>query len=296
MNPTTITGGSATNVWLHSLLALVDRGERVSPRGMGTLELRPAVLVLENPRDRWVSIPERKLSKRLGYLEALMLLAGVSYPELLVKAAPHYASFVNAETGRLDGAYGPRVGPQLPYIRDLLRRDPDTRQAVVTVFGPIDHRESKDVPCTVSLHFMVRNGTLELVVYMRSNDVWLGWPYDVVMFTVLQEAMATDLGLEPGQYTHVDGSLHLYDTNREQVEVLIHSSWRAAAATAPPPDEPMPDGATLEELQAYAVESLAAYQRSVNVGSTTEYVLQRAKWFPPFFDAAIRALLKGKGA
>jgi thymidylate synthase len=296
MNPEIIVGEYATAVWLNAILALTERGRRVSPRGIGTVELRPAILVLENPRMRWVEVPERKLSKRLGYLEALMLLAGVSYPDLLMKAAPHYSNFVNPGTGELDGAYGPRVGPQLPYVRDLLRRDPDTRQAVVTVFGPADHHESLDVPCTVSLHFMVRDGALELITYMRSNDVWLGWPYDVVMFTVLQEALATDLGLGLGQYTHVDGSLHLYDTNRDKVDRIIHSSWRIMRALASPGDAPMPDGATLEELQAYAVEALAAYRRSIEEGSTTEYVLQRGRWFPPFFDAAIHAMLKGKGA
>jgi len=159
----------------------------------------------------------------------------------------------------------------------------------MTIFGPVDHRASKDVPCTVSLHFMVRSGALELVVYMRSNDVWLGWPYDVVMFTVLQEAMATDLGLELGQYTHVDGSLHLYDTNREQVEALIHSSWRAAAATAPPPDEPIPAGTNIEEVRGYALAILVAYRRDL----TLQYVLR--DFWPQFFAEAAFWVLKGKG-
>lgn len=292
MKPETFVGSDATQLWLRALAALVERGERVSPRGIGTVELRPATLVLENPRARWIQVPERKLSKLLGYLEALMLLAGVSDPGLLVKAAPQYAGFVNQETGELDGAYGPRVGPQLPYVRDLLRRDPDTRQAVITIFGPVDHRESRDVPCTVSLHFMVRDGALELITYMRSNDVWLGWPYDVVMFTVLQEALATDLGLRLGQYTHVAGSLHLYDTNHEKAARIAEQyggRW-------PDYDAPMPEGATLEELQMYATLVLSAYR----CGLKAEYVLMLnvpkifERW-PAFFEAAIREMLKGEG-
>jgi thymidylate synthase len=257
---------------------------------MGTTELRPAVLVLKDPRDRWIEVPARKLSKRLGYLEALMLIVGESDPDLLVKAAPHYANFVNPVTGKLDGAYGPRVGPQLDYIRSLLWRDPDTRQAVVTIFGPEDHRESRDIPCTVSLHFMVRRGALELVVYMRSNDVWLGWPYDVVMFTALQEALATDLGLKLGQYTHVDGSLHLYDTNREGAIGIVHDWLQGRLEVLAPVLHPMPTGASLEDLQGYARALLAAYRLDYEV----EYTLGKVRW-PDFFVTAARAILK-KGA
>ena len=284
---------SATGLWLNALRVLTTRGERVSPRGIGTVELRPAVLLLKDPRKRWVEVAERKLSKRLGYLEALMLLAGTSDPALLVKAAPHYANFVNPETGRLDGAYGPRVGPQMSYIRDLLQRDPDTRQAVISIFGPEDHHESRDIPCTVSLHFMVRSGALELIVYMRSNDVWLGWPYDVVQFTVLQEALAMDLGLELGPYTHVDGSLHLYDTNREGADSIlsqhtIANDWEGTVLLNMSEvclgclDPVMQKGASLEQSRAHAQEVLEAY----------EYDIPTWPQSSPFFTDAACSILR----
>ena len=48
---------------------------------------------------------------------------------------------------------------------------------------------------------------------MRSNDLWTGFPYDVFQFTAMQILMSMELGLELGSYTHIAGSLHLYERN-----------------------------------------------------------------------------------
>ena len=46
---------------------------------------------------------------------------------------------------------------------------------------------------------------------MRSNDLWLGFPYDVFQFTCMQVLMSMELGIELGSYTHIAGSLHIYE-------------------------------------------------------------------------------------
>jgi thymidylate synthase len=73
--------------------------------------------------------------------------------------------------------------------------------------------ESKDIPCTVMLHFMIRNFKLNLTVYMRSNDAWLGLPYDLFNFTQIQCQVAVKLGYPPGNYYHIAGSMHVYTHN-----------------------------------------------------------------------------------
>ena len=50
-----------------------------------------------------------------------------------------------------------------------------------------------------------------MTTYMRSNDLWMGFPYDVFQFTCLQTLLAMELDVELGTYTHVAGSLHLYE-------------------------------------------------------------------------------------
>jgi thymidylate synthase len=109
-------------------------------------------------------------------------------------------------------------------VHRKLRDDPDTRQAVITLWDPAldrhDPQPKRDYPCTVMLHFMIRGGKLTLRVHMRSNDVWLGLPYDVFQFTQLQLTLARALGIEAGDYVHQASSLHLYERDLTAVSDL----------------------------------------------------------------------------
>lgn len=99
---------------------------------------------------------------------------------------------------------------QWEFVRDELGENPNSRRAVIHIKEASD-KESKDVNCTVCLQFFIRNDKLYLTTYMRSNDIWMGFPYDVFQFTNMQILMSMELGLEIGTYTHIAGSLHLYE-------------------------------------------------------------------------------------
>lgn len=101
---------------------------------------------------------------------------------------------------------------QLNYVIKLLQENPNTRQAVIHIKEP-NNKPSKDVNCTVCLQFFIRDNKLYLTTYMRSNDLWMGFPYDVFQFTNFQILVAMYLGIEVGTYTHIAGSLHLYERN-----------------------------------------------------------------------------------
>lgn len=103
------------------------------------------------------------------------------------------------------------------YVKNLLVSNSNTRQAVIHI-KTADNKPSKDVNCTVCLQFFIRNGKLYLTTYMRSNDLWMGFPYDVFQFTNMQVLMAMELGVEVGTYTHIAGSLHLYERNVKDKE------------------------------------------------------------------------------
>src|SRR5207245_4198788 len=123
-----------------------------------------------------------------------------------------------ADHGRLMGAYGPRlrrwhgVIDQLARVRELLAADPDTRRAVVQLFDRYaELRGCKDVPCTLGYHFFLRDGLLQMHTTMRSQDLWLGFCYDIFTATVIQELLAGWLGAGLGSYCHRVDSLHLYE-------------------------------------------------------------------------------------
>jgi len=186
------------------------------------IELPDVTVALESPSYALPAGCRPGLSSRIAAAEALQLIGGFSDPKWLVDLAPQFARF-REPNGQFWGAYGPRTsyGRQLAGIVDKLHRFPDTRQAVVTLWDPaLDNEPGKlDYPCTVAVGFS-RGGRygldqLNMRVTMRSNDVWLGLPYDLFQFAQLQWTLCTILDLLPGTYTHTAWSMHLYRSDLE---------------------------------------------------------------------------------
>ena len=180
-------------------------------------EIINAITVLENPTKNIMTNQVRRLSMRYAVGEMLWYLSG--NPEL--KAIQNYTKAwdrmsddgktVNSNYGFLiKDAYG---FDQYEYCKEILRKDINSRQAVIHIKMPRNTIENptNDLNCTVCLQFLVRDGKLYCTTYMRSNDLWLGFPYDVFQFTCIQIRMAMELGLDIGSYTHIAGSLHIYE-------------------------------------------------------------------------------------
>lgn len=98
---------------------------------------------------------------------------------------------------------------QVAQVIDTLEHDPYSRRAVINFNVPNPERfETKGDIRTIALVFELRGGKLDCTGIMRSDDVWLGTPYDVVFFTELQKHIANELGVAYGKYTHFAVSLH----------------------------------------------------------------------------------------
>jgi thymidylate synthase len=210
---------SANDLFADACRLVSRRGRPVNPRGLATREVLGVHLCLTEPRRRLVYAPPvRVLNPAFAVAEAVWILSGSDDPWIFDynRALRRYT-----DDGRLRGAYGPRLRrwgdevDQLDRVRQLLLRDPDSRQAVVQLFDPgRDWAGHRDVPCTVGYRFFIRSGHLHMHTTMRSQDLWLGFPYDVFAATVLQELLAGWLGVELGEYHHHVDSLHLYEPDR----------------------------------------------------------------------------------
>lgn len=110
---------------------------------------------------------------------------------------------------------------QFEYAEERLRSNPDSKKAVMVIYSKDHAKKSKDNPCTMFLQFFLREGLLHLSVKMRSSDIWFGLPYDVPFFVLIQQKMATALGVSLGTYIHNAGSLHVYDRNRLALKKAI---------------------------------------------------------------------------
>lgn len=198
---------------LHALgKLLVNAGDPVSPRGELTYECRNVTIQIERPYDCTMGGIGRGWVPAIGVAEALQLIGGFSDPDVMVKIAPAFERFRSAD-GSFYGAYGPRLLPLLPGIIDKLTLDSASRQAVAIIWRPEDiFRDDPDIPCTISVNFHIRDSLIHMTTHMRSNDIWLGWPYDVMQFTQLQCSIANALPeIELGSYTHLVDSMHAYD-------------------------------------------------------------------------------------
>lgn len=214
--------------WLSELSWAFNKGNDVTPRGQLTKEVLQQTSIV-NMRRPVVTLPERKLSTKFLGGEAYWILSGDNRVETI---APYNKNIVNYSDDGVTffGAYGPRILSQLDYVIDKLKSDADTRQAVLTIWRE-NPPETKDVPCTVAVHFMIRDHKLNCHVYMRSNDLWLGFPYDVFNFSMLSHLVCCKLNafvvenggviIEPGMLYHTASSRHIYEQHFEQVEQLI---------------------------------------------------------------------------
>ena len=182
-------------------------------------EVINAVTVIDNPLDNIVKSKVRNLSMKyaigelLWYISANNSVKGISkYSKMWEKLSDDGVT-VNSNYGYcIKKKFG---FDQYEYVKEMLTKDKNSRQAVIHIKEPSD-KQSKDVNCTVCLQFLVRNKKLYMTTYMRSNDIWLGFPYDVFNFTCLQILLSMELGLDLGSYTHIVGSLHLYKKNKKE--------------------------------------------------------------------------------
>ena len=84
-------------------------------------------------------------------------------------------------------------------------------------------RKSADIPCTVSIQFLLRGGTIHTNVFMRSSDAWLGWPYDIFTFTMMTHyiRLILNYSLSMGTLRLLAGSQHIYMRKFDDARKLV---------------------------------------------------------------------------
>jgi len=232
------------DVWRKLLWQILTTGRQVSPRGQRTKEL-PMHTISVDMRKPVLTVPERKLWYGFMAAEAHWMLMGSDRLADLEQWGKNVARFSD-DGSTFFGAYGPKILDQLDYVVAKLLEDPVSRQAGLTIWREKPPK-TKDVPCTVAMFFTVRQGEgqpmLEANVFMRSNDAWLGTPYDVFNFSMVAHLVAARVNealggrlpmVTPGTLRLAAASSHLYEGN-----------WEAAAICARPVEgteqEPSPE-------------------------------------------------------
>jgi thymidylate synthase len=215
---------NAARAFIAELAEIRSNGQPVTVRGRPTHERLARAVTLEQPTERFITVPGRRNDVFATIAETMWVLAGRNDMEYLSRYLDRALQFSDDQlTWR--GGYGPRLRDwggvdQVDEIRKLLRSDPESRRAVAVLFDPArDFVNALDVPCNNWLHVLVRDGSVHLNVTVRSNDILWGFSgINTFEWSVLHEMMAFWLGARVGHASFFISSLHLYDERNEQAD------------------------------------------------------------------------------
>ena len=172
---------------------------------------------ITNPLDNKIINRERNWKQEYAEAEWQWYLSGnrnISELGKLYGKTPEIWKRMADATGNVNSNYGYqwKRNNQLNKIISMLKANPDTRQAAISIY---DAKEmdlySKDTPCTYAVQFTIVHDRLDMCVTMRSNDLWYGFCNDQYCFSMLQGLVAHELNIEPGVYYHFAHNMHLYN-------------------------------------------------------------------------------------
>jgi len=196
----------------------VINADIIAPRGLKTKEIICPQILIKNPRNRLAYHKDRKFSLKYALVESLLLIGKTNELKYFEKFNKNMINF--SDDGKiLYGSYGYRIADFILQIINKITKDESSRQIVIPILKIEDViKDVKDIPCTINMQIIIRDNKLNMITNMRSNDIIWGLPYDVFMFTILQEVIANTLGYELGWYLHRPVSLHLYENFFELFE------------------------------------------------------------------------------
>ncbi len=183
----------------------------------GTKALFNIGFTIEDPTNKVITNKERNWNQKYAAAEWAWYLSGdpniIKLGQLYGKIPPIWERMADVN-GEVNSNYGYQWKrcDQLDNVVNLLRDNPETRQAAISIYdGKEIHKYDNDTPCTYAVQFTIVQGKLYMSVYMRSNDLWYGFCNDQYQFASLQEMVADRLNLPVGTYYHHAHNLHLYN-------------------------------------------------------------------------------------
>ena len=114
-----------------------------------------------------------------------------------------------------------RVIDQIVQVENQIRTNPDSRRLIVSAWNVGEIEQMALPPCHLLFQFYVANGKLSCQMYQRSADLFLGVPFNIASYALLLMMMAKVTDLEPGDFVHTFGDVHLYTNHFEQAQLQL---------------------------------------------------------------------------
>ena len=176
-------------------------------------------------------VTTKKLHLKSIIHELLWFLAGDTNIKYLVDNGVRIWNEWADEEGNLGHIYGYqwRSWPtpdgkhidQISQLVESIKKNPDSRRHIVRAWnvGELDNMNLP--PCHILFQFYVADGKLSCQLYQRSADVFLGVPFNIASYALLTLMMAQVTGLQPGDFVHTFGDVHIYSNHIEQVKLQL---------------------------------------------------------------------------
>lgn len=163
------------------------------------------------------------------------------------------------ENGDLGPVYGKQwrswqcqdgsVVDQISTAIHTLKTNPDSRRIIVNAWNVGELSEMALTPCHALFQFYVADGKLSCQLYQRSADTFLGVPFNIASYALLTLMVAQVCGLQPGEFIHTFGDVHLYLNHLEQAEIQLSRDPRPLPSMRINPEVKDIFGFTFEDFQ-----------------------------------------------
>jgi thymidylate synthase len=222
----------------HDLLRLVlENGQpRTDRTGVGTISVFGAQARFDL-REKFPLLTTKKLHFKSIVYELLWFLRGETNIQYLkehgVTIWDEWADD-KGDLGRVYGAQwrdwrgadGVRVD-QIDTVIGQIKSNPESRRLIVSAWNPAEIEGMALPPCHVLFQFYVQAGELSCQLYQRSADLFLGVPFNIASYSLLTIMVAQAVGLQPGDFVHTFGDLHLYQNHLDQAREQLSREYRA---------------------------------------------------------------------
>jgi len=223
--------------YLDLLRHILDQGVRKDDRtGTGTISTFGYQMRFDLA-EGFPMVTTKKLHLKSIVYELLWFLAGDTNVRYLQEHGVRIWNEWADEHGNLGPVYGHQWrswtgadGQTIDQIAEavrLIREQPDSRRIIVSAWNVGDLPNMALAPCHCLFQFYVAEGRLSCQLYQRSADVFLGVPFNIASYALLTLMMAQVTGLEPGEFVHTFGDVHIYQNHLDQVREQLGRSPRA---------------------------------------------------------------------